>query len=173
MLTATVALAAIALASPQDHMNKAYTFQGKPAVQWTAKTTDGATLSMSDLKGKVVLLDFWATWCGPCKQASPTMQALHKKYWSKGLRVIGVSGSDGFEEDKTATPIAAYKKEHNYTYTFVYNNGVPFEKYGINSIPQFILVGKDGKVLTDWEGFNPKNSPAEIEAAVKKALAIK
>lgn len=173
--TATLLIAAATMAmvpaTAQNYVNKAHTFVGKAAPTFVGTTTEGAKLSSADnLKGKVLLLDFWATWCGPCKEASPTMQKLHKDYWAKGLRVIGVSGGEGFEEDKSAKPIAAYKKEHKYTYPFVYNNEKSFKDYTITGVPQFILIGKDGKVKKTWEGFTKDKTPADIEAAVKAAL---
>ena len=175
MLTsATIAVAALAMTGTptQQYMNKAHTFHGKTAPAFSGVTTEGGKLSTAtNLKGKVVLLDFWATWCGPCKAASPTMQKMHKTYWSKGLRVIGVSGGEGFEEDKTSKPIAAYKDHGKYGYSFVYNNEKAFKDYSITSIPQFVLIGKDGKVANSWEGFDPNKTPQVIESAIKTALA--
>ena len=84
---------------------------GKPLPNLFVTGIDGKKISTSDLKGKVVILDFWATWCGPCKKAGPTMDALQKKYAGK-VRVIGASYDD---------PLPAVKKymaEHKYSYTF-------------------------------------------------------
>lgn len=173
MTASTVLVAALAIAAPaqQQNLNKAHTFKGKPAPTFNGTTTDGANLTSANLRGKVVLLDFWATWCGPCKAASPTMQSLHTKYFGEGLRVVAVSGGKNFEQDVTARPIAAYKNQHKYGYSFVYNNDKAFTDYGITSIPQFVLIGKDGRVAETWEGFTANTSPARIEAAVKAALA--
>lgn len=171
-LAALATLAVLpAFAQNNNYANKAHTFVGKSAPRFVGTTTDGGKLdSNGNLKGKVILLDFWATWCGPCKEASPTMQKLHKAYWSKGLRVIGVSGGKDMESDTSSKPIAAYKKEHKYSYPFVYNNEKSFTDYTITGVPQFILIGKDGKVVKTWEGYDKKKTAGEIEAAIKKAL---
>lgn len=140
---------------------------GKTAPTFKMKDVKGKTHTNKSLKGKVVLLDFWATWCGPCKAASPTMQALHKKYASKGLVVIGANtfdGADGLKKSK------AYSKEHGYTYTFTYGNDRFAQSLGVRGIPAFIFIGKDGKVAETQVGFSQQLAP-KFEATAKTLLA--
>ncbi len=121
---------------------------GKPAPAFKMTDTSGHVWTNKSLKGKVVVLDFWATWCGPCKMASPTMQKLHQKYASKGLVVIG---AETFENGAPAGA-KAYAKEHKYTYTFTTNNDELTKKLGIEAIPAFVIIGKDGKVARTETG---------------------
>lgn len=141
--------------------------KGKPMVGFTMKDLNGKLHTNASLKGKVVILDFWATWCGPCKAASPTMQKLHDKYASKGLVVIGANVFEQGPGAKTAA--AGYSKEHHYSYTFTSGNDALAQKLGINGIPAFIFIGKDGKVAEVQTGFDEALA-GQFEATVKKLL---
>lgn len=140
----------------------------EPMAGFKMVSTKGETLTNDSLKGKVVLLDFWATWCAPCKAASPTMEKLHKAYAQQGLQVIGANASE--ESDKEGAA-AKYAKEHGYTYTFTKNNDSLAETIGISGIPCFIFIDKQGNVREVAEGFDPDATPAQFEAKVKELLA--
>jgi thiol-disulfide isomerase/thioredoxin len=136
-------------------------------------TTAGKHLTMKNLRGKVVLFDFWATWCGPCKAASPAMQKLYETFRSKGLMVIG---ADGMENEPGPGGAIAYAKAHHYSYTFTYGNDILEGHLGIRSIPAFALVDKHGVIRNAQVGL-PPGGPAAIYAyyspLVKKLLAAK
>lgn len=142
--------------------------KGQPMLAFSMTSTKGETLTNESLKGKVVVLDFWATWCGPCKMASPTMEKLNKKYAKDGLMVIGANTSEQSNADGAA---AAYAKEHGYTYTFTKKNDALGEKLGISGIPCFIFIDKKGNVRDVAEGFDPGATPAQFEQTVKSLLA--
>lgn len=147
--------------TPQDMVGSRPTY--------SLNTTAGTKVTNKNMKGKVVLLDFWATWCGPCKAASPSMQELHKEYWKKGLRVIGV---DVFEAKAGSGPAKGYAKDHGYSYTFAYNADEMAKAWNVRGIPQFFLIDKTGKVRYAFTGWDPKGSSKNtIETAVKKLLA--
>lgn len=137
------------------------------------KMTDinGKVHTNASLKGKVVLLDFWATWCGPCKAASPTMQALHKKYARQGLVVIGANAMDGTPAESKKKSIA-YKNEHKYTYTFTHGNDAFAQAMGVRGLPTFVFVGRDGKVAKVQTGFSQALA-GEFDRTVKSLLAKK
>lgn len=149
--------------------NKTHTLEGKAAPSFSMKTTDGKTLTNASLKGKVVLLDFWATWCGPCKKASPTMQSLHKSLNSKGLTVVGVNV---LEEQSGPAPAKKYKADHKYTFTFAYDADSVATKMKITGIPQFILINRKGVIVETWDGFDDKIK-ADIEKKVKAEVEKK
>ncbi len=142
---------------------------GKPAPKFAFATTTGAKLTNASLKGKVVLLDFWATYCGPCKLASPKMQKLHETFGSQGLVVVG---ADAFEDGPGdyATP---YKARHKYTFAFANKTDALAKALGASSLPAFVLIDRKGVVRRAWSGL-PKGSAdalyAEIAAAVTPLL---
>jgi cytochrome c biogenesis protein CcmG, thiol:disulfide interchange protein DsbE len=140
---------------------------GKPAPGFKMTDTRGKTITNASLKGKVVILDFWATWCPPCVAASPTMQKLHEKYAKQGLVVIGANL--GERNDPDGTP-AKYAKEHKYTYIFTKKNDDYGRKIGILGIPVFMFIDRKGVVRRVETGFGGP-SPASFEATVKQLLA--
>ena len=142
---------------------------GKKMVPFKMTDIKGKTWTNASLKGKVVILDFWATWCGPCKMASPTMQKLHEKYAKQGLVVVG---ADVFEQTDSKAASTGYAKEHKYTYTFTTANDNLAKSLGIANIPAFVFVGRDGKIAKVQTGFGTE-IPAKFEATVKDLLAKK
>lgn len=135
---------------------------GKPLPAFKMTDLAGKTHTNASLRGKVVLFDFWATWCGPCKMASPVMQRLYDKYKGQGLVVIG---ANTFEDDSKAKA-AAYVKEHKYTYPVTVNNDKLAESWGIRGVPQFYLVDRMGVVRDSKSGFS-----ADLEKSLDKQIS--
>lgn len=133
---------------------------GQEAPPFTLKDTTGKEVSSASLKGRIVLLDFWATWCGPCKMAMPTLQKLHEKYGDKGLSVVGVNIAETSE-----TAAGDYMKDQSYTYTCLLRGEQLADACGVGPIPTLILIGRDGKVLYTAIGASP-----ETEAAIEKMI---
>jgi len=123
------------------------------SVELAGTTADGAKFDLSQYKGKVVLVDFWATWCGPCRAALPEMKETYEKYHSKGLEVVGVSLdselkdlTDFVEKEKIAwVNLVGEEKDGTLKFPLA-------EKYGIVGIPTQFLLGKDGKVVAQSLG---------------------
>ncbi len=151
-------LATLCLAGPES-------LKGKKVPSFSMTALDGKKITDKSLLGKAYVLDFWATWCGPCKAASPTMQQLHTTYAKKGFVVIG---ANTFEEGNGKQKAAAYRAEHRYNYTFTYNNDAFATKIGAEGIPLFIFVDKTGKVADVQVGFDPGASPKEFMALAGK-----
>lgn len=105
--------------------------------------SDGKTVRLSDFKGKVVILDFWATWCAPCRMEIPGYVDLYKKYNDKGLEIIGVSlDRDGW------TPVKPFMDSYKINYPIVMGNMQVVQAYGgINSIPTTFIINRKGEVV--------------------------
>ncbi len=127
--------------------------------------SSGKKISLGDLKGKTVLINFWATWCGPCKAELPEIENLSKMYSSRGLIVIGVS------VDKSGSPltdVSDFASQYGLTYQIVVDNDNVADAYGnINAIPTSFLVDKNGKIVDKWVGIRNK---AFLESTIKKYL---
>jgi peroxiredoxin len=117
-------------------------------------------ISWQDLHGKVVLVDFWATWCSPCMKKLPALQALYEKFKGKGLVVIGVHSPDN------ADKLPAFMEKHQISFPVVLDAGKTFANYGIEAVPAYVLVAKSGKVLRALTNDLPTES--EIQELLSK-----
>jgi thiol-disulfide isomerase/thioredoxin len=128
-----------------------------------AKDLSGKTLNLAQYKGKVVLLDFWATWCGPCMMDMPAVQAVYKKYKSQGFDIIGISS------DETKADLQSVVKARGLGWRQVFDGteGPVNAAYKVVAIPTSFLIGRDGKIAA----INLRGH--ELEPAIKKALAQK
>lgn len=120
------------------------TAEGKMFKDFTVEDSDGKTVKFSDYvgKGKYVLVDFWASWCGPCKAEIPNIKSVYNEYHKKGLDVLSVAVWDRPEATKDTA------KVYGVSWDQIINAGqVPTELYGIEGIPHIILFGPDGKIL--------------------------
>lgn len=119
----------------------------------------GPAPTLANLKGQTVLIEFWATWCGPCVAAWPHLQELHEEYESKGLVILGLS-------DESSDEVSAFVDEKGYTARIAYGSQTK-GKYGVNGIPATFLVGPDGKLA--WSGHPSELNDSVLEAALKGA----
>jgi thiol-disulfide isomerase/thioredoxin len=134
-----------------------------PAPDFTLQSLDGKNMSLSDLRGKAVLLNFWATWCGPCKIEMPWFIELQKQYGSQGLQIVGVAMDDSSKED-----IAKFASDMGVNYPVLLGKEAVGEAYGgVPALPESFFIGRDGKIVDKIIGLKGK---AEIEDAIKKAL---
>jgi thiol-disulfide isomerase/thioredoxin len=111
------------------------------------------------LAGKPMILEFWATWCGPCRESIPHLNDIYKQYQPKGLEIVGVTKED-------AATVAAFTKEVPINYAVALDpNSTLSAHFGVTSIPHAMLVDKTGKIV--WEGHPLDLKPADIEALLK------
>jgi len=137
--------------------------KGKPMPKLDMAKSGGGTLSTASLKGKVVVLDFWATWCAPCVGASPVMQKLYEKYSKQGLVIVGSNITD------SPAKVAEYAKKHNYTFPFTSGNAPAAAKLGIQAIPVFLFIDRKGVVQRVDTGVDA-GSPASWEKTIQSLL---
>jgi thiol-disulfide isomerase/thioredoxin len=137
---------------------------GSKAPNWELKDPSGKVHTLSEYEGKIVLMDFWATWCGPCKKAMPGVQALHEKYADKGVVVLGINCWENEDGDPKG-----YMDEQGYTYGLLLGADKVAEDYKVPGIPTFYLIGPDGKVLHNSVGADPK-AEEELSKIIDKAL---
>jgi peroxiredoxin len=133
------------------------------APDFTLEQLDGKSMRLSDLRGKAVLLNFWATWCGPCKIETPWLVELQNQYGHDGLQVVGVEmGDDGKDE------ITKFMKDMGMNYPVLIGKEAVGEAYGgVPALPETFFIGRDGKIVDKIIGLKGKG---EIEDSIKKAL---
>ena len=140
--------------------------QATVAPDFSLESLDGKSIRLSDLRGKAVLLNFWATWCGPCKIEMPWFVDLQNQYGSQGLQIVGVAMDDGSKED-----IAKFAKDMGVNYPIVIGKESVADQYGgVDALPQTFLIARDGKIADKIVGLRGKS---EIEDAIKKALSTR
>ena len=163
MKLALCAAALIALVSAPLSADITKPAARKAAVDFSLPGRDGKALKLSSLKGKVVLLDFWATWCTGCKVEIPWFIEFDKAYRAKGLAAVGVSMDD--EGWKTIEP---YLKKNPITYPIVAGNFDTAAPYNITALPVTVLIDRKGRVAAQHVGVVDRKS---FEAELKQLLA--
>ena len=142
-LALLLALAAVAVAAEQPGLSVALQpeKERKPAAAFALQDVTGKTIKLADFHGKVVLLDFWATWCTGCKKEIPWFEAYQSAYSTKGFAVVGVSLDE--EGWKVLKP---FLEEHKIPYTMLLGDDPMSKQYGIGNLPDTFLIDKHGRV---------------------------
>ncbi len=161
LLARSLAAAALgALLSAPTHA----TDVGKPAPEFQLPAAADKTIKLADYRGKVVLLDFWASWCGPCKQSFPWMNEMQSKYGAQGLVVLAVNVDQKREDaNKFLAEVPA-------KFTVVFDDkGATPKAYAVKTMPSSMLIGTDGMVKEVHRGFRAEDTAA-LEAKIRAAL---
>jgi thiol-disulfide isomerase/thioredoxin len=120
---------------------------------WELKDPDGKLVKSSDFDGKVVILDFWATWCPPCKAEIPSFIELQKKYGEKGLAVVGVS-----LDEQGSSVVKQFMKEFGMNYPVVMGDVKLMQDFGGTAIPTTFVIDRSGKIVAKHVGFASKET---------------
>jgi len=133
------------------------------APNWQLRDINGEPISLADFKGKVVILDFWATWCPPCRKEIPGLVTLQRKYQDKGLVIIGVS-----LDQQGPSVVKPFMRELGMNYRVVMGDEKIVSDYGgIEAIPTTFIIDRQGKVVTVHQGFTDN---ATFEAEIRPLL---
>lgn len=147
---------------------------GRTAIDFSKKDINGGNFSLASLKGKYVLLDFWGSWCGPCRQSHPHLKTVYEKYKSKGLEIVGISDEKIAELDKAETAWKKAVEQDGIQWVHVLNNygKADFDlvqKYGVAGFPTKFLLDKEGKILYKLVGAGEEGDAA-IDAKLKEVF---
>jgi len=137
------------------------------APEFSLKTLTGEEISLSKYKGKTLLIDFWATWCGPCRESIPHLVHLHKTYRGQGLEVVGLSMDKG--DPKT---VDHFVKSLDIPYPIAIAPEEIARAYGVNGLPTTVLIDKEGKIREKIVGFNTAIAK-KIESRVVELISEK
>jgi peroxiredoxin len=143
---------------PRPHLT-----QATLAPDFTLESLDGKSMRLSDLRGKAVLLNFWATWCTPCKIEMPWFVEMQRQYGAQGLQIVGVAMDDASKED-----IAKFAKDMGVNYPILIGKEAVGDEYGgVPALPETFFIGRDGKIVDKIMGLRGKG---DIEEDIKRTL---
>ena len=134
---------------------------GRAAPNWTEPSLPGPTLSLASLQGKAIYLNFFATWCPPCNQEAPAIDALQRRYGNRGLQVVGV---DVLENARKASQ---FRDGHHLSYPVVIDGGALRDQYDVNGLPVHVFIDREGVVRKIIVG---ELSPADMRSNVERLL---
>lgn len=138
--------------------------RGKKAPGFTLNSLDGKKLSFDDLKGKPVLINFWATWCAPCKIEMPWFEQFHKQYEGQGLQIVGI-----VEDDAPKETVQNTVQKTGVTYAILHTDNKVDKAYGgIDYLPSSFFIDRNGTIVAQTAGLASKD---EIEANIRKIVA--
>ena len=136
------------------------------------RAASGSSIKLSDYSGKVLLVNLWATWCGPCRLETPELVKLHKEYQARGVEMIGLSTEN---PDASAQRVAEFVKAFNVDYHVGWATPevALTLMQGRDSIPQSFIITREGRILKRFVGFSPVATPPQLRQALEDALAGK
>lgn len=136
------------------------------------RAVSGSPIKLSNYAGKVLLVNLWATWCGPCRLETPELVKLHKEFHSQGLEVVGLSTEN---PDDSADSVREFVHNYNVDYRVGWSGpqvAIALMQ-GRDAIPQSFVISRDGRILKRFIGFSATSTPDQIRAAIQEALSDK
>jgi len=141
----------------KEEIAKTFITDAQPAPEFTLKNLQGEEVSLASLRGKTVIVDFWATWCGPCKASFPFLQKFWEEHQKNSdVMVFAVNGREKIKGEELINTVKKFMTDNNYTFPVLFdekNSGV-FDAYKVSSIPTKFFVGPDGKIYFKERGFS-------------------
>lgn len=136
------------------------------------KATSGEPIKLANYSGKVLLVNLWATWCGPCRSETPELVKLHKEFQSRGVEMIGLSTED---PEASAQTVLDFVREYEVDYQIGWATREVAQTLmqGRTSIPQSFIIARDGRILKRFIGFHPQSTPPQLKKALEEALVEK
>lgn len=136
------------------------------------RAASGPPIKLANHSGKVLLVNLWATWCGPCRAETPALVKLHKEFQSRGVEMIGLSTED---PDASAQSVADFVRQYevNYQIGWATREVVQTLMQGRTSIPQSFVIARDGRIVKRFIGFHPQSTPPQLKQALEEALIEK
>ena len=133
------------------------------------RAVSGAPIKLGNYSGKVMLVNLWATWCGPCRMETPELVRLHKEFQSRGVEMIGLSTEN---PDASARSVSEFINQYNVDYQIGWakTEVAQILMQGRTSIPQSFIIARDGRVIRRFIGFNPETTPTQLKEALEQAL---
>lgn len=133
------------------------------------RAVSGAPIKLSSYDGKVLLVNLWATWCGPCRLETPELVKLHKEFRSQGLEVVGLSTEN---PDASADKVREFVQNFDVSYRIGWATAdvALTLMQGRDAIPQSFVISRSGRVVKRFVGFNPMSTPQQIREAIEEAL---
>jgi len=135
------------------------------------KSANGDPIKISNYAGKVVLVNLWATWCGPCRNETPELVRLYKEYQDRGFEIVGLSTEDPVASEQS---VQQFVREYNVDYHVGWATrevAIALMQGGRGSIPQSFIVTRDGRVAKRFIGFHPQKTPPLLRQAIEEALS--
>ena len=122
------------------------------APDFTLSDTYGHATTLSSLRGKIVILEFWATWCSPCRESVPELNEMYERFRGKNVELLGISVDKGGD---APSAVRAFLTEHAVAYPVLLDDRNVNSSYGVSGIPAMFIIDKEGKVVKQFTGFIP------------------
>ena len=137
------------------------------------ETLEGESLKLSDYANKVIIVNIWATWCGPCRLEMPELVKMNTEYQSRGLVVLGLATK--YNEHNDPEHVKEFVRSQNVTYKIIWDDGTLAAPLvdavrAQSVIPQSFVISRDGRIVKHFQGFSPLSTPQLMRAAVEEAL---
>jgi len=163
VLLSSLVVAALFFPAPAEAALKA----GQPAPGFKVITTSGQSVTLDNYRGHVLVIDFFATWCPPCRQSIPHLVEMNRKYGKQGLHILGLSADEDGERI-----VKAFAAEYRINYPLALADDAVTVAFGIRSVPVMFLIDKKGKIVEIYRGFSDEMGRS-MEQLIKRLLAEK